>query len=53
MFLQTKQPTSRSRCHQAVITLRFAIETGWLKEHAWKAILASVTKRYQDTSARN
>jgi hypothetical protein len=29
MFLQTKRPTSRSRCHQAVITLRFAIETGF------------------------
>ena len=25
----------------------------WSMEHAWKAILASVTKRYQNTSARN
>jgi hypothetical protein len=24
----------------------------WLKEHAWKAILASVTKRYRNTSLR-
>ena len=26
---------------------------GWLKEHAWKAILATLTKRYRHTSFRN
>jgi PadR family transcriptional regulator, regulatory protein PadR len=26
MFLQTKRPTSRSRCHQAIVTLRGAIK---------------------------
>jgi len=25
----------------------------WLKEHAWKAIVATITKRYQNTSLRN
>ena len=25
----------------------------WLKEHAWKAILPSSTKRYPNTSVRN
>jgi hypothetical protein len=24
----------------------------WLKEHAWKAIMASITERHQNTSLR-